>query len=1359
VQLRLLGPLELEGAEGAIGLGGPKERALVAYLALHADRSVGVESLIDALWPEAPPRTAARTVQAYVSRVRKAVAGLEGWSLDSSPGGWRLTIPPGGLDVAEVAQRAADGRRAADDGDHMAAALAYADALHHWRGEPLAELGELAGARAERARLQELRLHLLEERIDAEIACGRGSAVVPELEALCLAHPLRERLWGLQMTALYRAGRQADALRTFEELRRTLRDDLGLDPNPSLVQLEQQILQQDPSLAPTPAMPPPRTVGSLPKLIERLRQSPFVGRRTELAKLAGAWRAVGEGAVEVVLLAGEPGIGKTTLAAEQAAAAASEGGVVLFGRCDEESLVAFQPMVEALSDHVATADPDVLRAQLGDQLADLALLVPELGRRFPEVAAVVPTGAEHERYRLFEAVPALFRAAGDARPVLLLLDDLHWADRPTLQLLQHLVRSSIPRGLLVIGTYRDTDLVRTHPLAETLGELRRANLGTRLLVRGLLQEDVVDLVGGDPDTDGARRAFADSLWRETEGNPLFLRESLRHLTETGVVERDPAGGWRPLRRIDQLGIPEGVREVIGRRLSRLTDATNTALRAGSVLGREVRIDVLERVTDLTADQLLDAFEEAAAAGVVEEVPGWPGRYAFSHALVRGALYDELSLTRRVRLHQRVGEALERLTSATPDGPHLAELAHHFAQAAVAGQADKAIEYGRRAARHSASLAAYEEGVRHLSVALEVAEDSGLPSVDRADLLLDIGDLHWAYAAAAPAREAFARASALVGETDPERNARAVLGHAGAHQRSVWVELALSQDRTLAMLRDGLERLAPEDSALRATLLACLGRELTRVPDTTAEQRALASEALAMARRVGDPATVASVLLDACLATYGPDSVRERADMAEEAATVAASLGNPQLEGYAALHRFHAHAEGGDLDGALVHLERATELLTPLRDPSAAYLLPTYAGGLALQEGRLADSQALTAAGFRRGHELGDPNAIIVMGGGSLGGYLYAGRGAELLDLVYQVHDLYPSLHLCALAIEAALLAELGRVAECRAVLARVDPHDLERDAFWTFSVQCLARACWRVGDAERADDLGALLAPYAGHFAGIATIGLGPLRIGVGLCAATAGRHDEAAAHLAEAAATARRNGWHAVTAEALLRRAAVLAARGGPQDADRARALVHEGRALAEALELPGLLHDADRVLGALDGTLPEPQVGKAQAGRGARARSHLTTRGRAAIAWWTRGDSDDELVRRFGSSKAQRVLFGAMAKAFQPTATHGFVGDIEVELRLPDDGLDTAAPDWWTLEIGPRTAAARPGRTETPAVTIRSTLPDFIRLCSGELTTARALVGNRILIDGDLVLAARIPLMFGLTGPEAATAVAAEP
>ncbi|MBA3764505.1 MAG: AAA family ATPase, partial [Actinobacteria bacterium] len=759
MQVRLLGPIEVVDDGGlAIAVGGPKERALWAMLALHANEVVSEDRLVDALWGSGTlPRTAVRTLQSYLSRLRRLVAeaGGEGQvSLESHPAGWTMRLDPEALDVARVHSLTQAGRSASAQGDHLGAVLAYADALRVWRGPSLGEFADEEWAAPEAARLEELRCLLIEERIDAELACGRHAELVGEIESLCRSYPLRERLWHQHMLALYRSGRQADALRAYQALRRTLGEELGIEPGPAVARLEQAILIHDDSLEWSP-LPATRTNGpadlrpgppaggvvtvlftdivgstellellgddeyeavrrehfatlrdvigeaggievkslgdgvmavfpsavnaigcavtlqravarrnrsaaarafsirvglhagepswedndyygtpvvvakrlcdaggpdeiigsrlvadlvgsrggfefvdlgtltlkglaapvaacsvawteeprpSLPAPLAALCEAWFVGRGEETLGLDAAWQEARGGAPRVVLISGEPGIGKSTFAAHAANAAWGEGATVLFGRCDEESGVPFQPWVESIAGYAEATQPNDLRGQLGSQAADLALLVPAIARQLPEVAGVAGTGAESERYRVFDAVSALVGGIAAERPVVLVLDDLHWADRPTLQLLQHVIRRSDALPVLVVGTYRDTDLARTHPLASALAELRRAHGMRRLALRGLDVEDVIALVNaGSPGGDDEEAQLGRALWRETEGNPLFLRECLRHLHETGAVTRDDDGRWIAQRDIDELGIPEGVKEVIGRRLTRLSD--------------------------------------------------------------------------------------------------------------------------------------------------------------------------------------------------------------------------------------------------------------------------------------------------------------------------------------------------------------------------------------------------------------------------------------------------------------------------------------------------------------------------------------------------------------------------------------------------------------------------------------------------------------------------------------------------------------------------------------------------------------------------------------------------------------------
>ena len=401
----------------------------------------------------------------------------------------------------------------------------------------------------------------------------------------------------------------------------------------------------------------------------------FVGREDELVRLLGAWKEARAGRRRVFLLAGEPGVGKTRLAAEVARVAQDEGATVLWGRCDEELAVAYQPFSEALqtwsdsaSDterHLLLDDPDVIR------------LLPEADRRAPQGSTPlmsVSVDPEGERLRLFGAVAGFLRRLSADAPVALVLDDLHWATAPTLLLLRHLVRDPAPAPLLVIATYRDTDLDRSHPLADMLAGFRREPDVERVALGGLSESAVGEFVeataGERLDTAGAELASA--LHQQSEGNPFFVGQLLRHLVESGgLAEVD--GRWRVTAPVDRLGIPEGIREVVGRRLSRLSDAANQTLRTAAVMGREFDLRTLAAVSDGSdADAVLDHVEKAVAAHLVDEVRVAPDRFSFSHALVRQTLLTELTAARQARLHRRIGEAL-----ALQPGASAGSIARHL----------------------------------------------------------------------------------------------------------------------------------------------------------------------------------------------------------------------------------------------------------------------------------------------------------------------------------------------------------------------------------------------------------------------------------------------------------------------------------------------------------------------------------------------------------------------------------------------------------------------------------------------------------------------------------------------------------
>jgi class 3 adenylate cyclase len=442
-------------------------------------------------------------------------------------------------------------------------------------------------------------------------------------------------------------------------------------------------------------VPQDSTVVPLPTFVDTAPGFPFAGRSEAFETLLLTWKETLEGARRAVLVSGEPGIGKTRLVTELVRHAHEAGTSILWGRCDEELGAPFEPFAEALRHYSACVPVERLRAELGPLGGELTRMIPDLAARVPGLAAPVTGDAETERHRLFEAVTDFLAEMSHTDPVILVLDDVHWADKPSLLLLRHVLRSGSPMRLLVLATYRDTDLDRTHPLSEVLADLRREPGVTRLDLAGLDASEVTALMeataGHDLGEPGV--GLAQAVQQETQGNPFFVGEVLRNLAESGaIVQRD--GTWTVDRSLGDVGIPEGIREVVGRRLSRLSEAANRALAVAAVIGAQFDLATIEAAGGPAGDELFDALDQAVQHSIVREVPGAFGRYTFAHALVRSALYEELTTNRRVRMHWQVGLALEA-RYAQRDDAHLDELAYHFAEGALAGDPLKAVEYGQR----------------------------------------------------------------------------------------------------------------------------------------------------------------------------------------------------------------------------------------------------------------------------------------------------------------------------------------------------------------------------------------------------------------------------------------------------------------------------------------------------------------------------------------------------------------------------------------------------------------------------------------------------------------------------------------
>jgi len=696
VDVRILGALEAEIDGVPIDLGVRKARVCFGVLALAVNTPVRIDRIAEVVWPEGPPRRWDAALQSHISRLRNALEP------DRVPRGQSTRIETGGdayvlhladdeLDARRFEHSAAEGR-AALAGRDPEASVAFARALGEWRGPVLAGLGDGIETLPEARRLDELRLVTMTEYAEAEIALGRHSQVVADLETFVCEHPLRERGWELLLLALYRSGRQAEALRRYQEVRAILIDELGIEPGPALRELEGEILRQEPVLdhiagARREANIRPAHIATPPVWLQPPKDV-FVGRAPELAALTRALHDETDSR-RLVLVEGEPGIGKTRLVREACREITREDRVLLGGRCVEEPLHTLQPLAEALT-RLAIADGARLARSVPADVGALAGLIPE----FAQHTSPLPTvDADAHRYLLFRAVSNLLDADVIDGPVVLVLEDLQWAPFATLQLLAHVMRDDDHGALLVIATVRDTE--PNADLAAFVTDMERERRVQRIRLAGLDRDDVSRLVAAR-----SSEARSDDMFVKTEGNPFYVEELVRHLDETGGV-------------LDREAVPDSVRDTIARRLLRLPDDSRRLLGIAAVAGAEFRLDVVAEVAGAAIDATDDGLGAGLRAGVIDEDTGNAGQYRFSHALIQTVLRDGLGAARQMRVHRRIGEALTAL------GGDDSDIARHLLAAAADGSDPvPGVHAAMRAAAQAMRRYVYDDAVALLRSARE-----------------------------------------------------------------------------------------------------------------------------------------------------------------------------------------------------------------------------------------------------------------------------------------------------------------------------------------------------------------------------------------------------------------------------------------------------------------------------------------------------------------------------------------------------------------------------------------------------------------------------------------------------------------
>ncbi|MEE9285691.1 MAG: AAA family ATPase, partial [Dehalococcoidia bacterium] len=862
----------------------------------------------------------------------------------------------------------------------------------------------------------------------------------------------------------------------------------------------------------------------------------------------------------LLMLVGEPGIGKTRTSEEFATYAGLRNSQVLWGRCYEgEGAPAYWPWVQVVRSYVHDRDPQELMSEMGPGAADIAQVVSAVRERLPGLPEPPALEPEQARFRLFDSITTFLKNASNRQPIVLVLDDLHWADKPSLLLLQFLARELRGARMMVLVTYRDVELRREHPLADALGELAREGLSQRILLRGLTERDVsrfIEITAGLSPPE----ALVEAVFRETEGNPFFFNEVVRLLVADGRLERpEEVKSW-------SVTIPQGVREVVGRRLNHLSKECNGVLIIASVIGREFGLDALERVTNVTGDRLLAVLEEAVAARVAAEVPGAVDRYSFTHALIRETLYEELGTSRRVRLHRQIGEVLEGLYGANPE-PYLAELAYHFSEGAQGGDVDKAIDYATQAAERATSLTAYEDAAGHYQTALQTLDVKDKPDeAQRCGILLALGDSLWNAGDPDRAGEVFLQAADIARRlAGGEHLARAALGLGGPTVS----EFGIADERLVTLLKEALSALGEEDGDLRVRVLSRLAQELSLTSPDAAQS--LSRQAVEVARRLAAPETLAWALFARHWTLWGrPDDVEDRLAIATEIVRLGEGSGNRAMEGAGHDRRLADLLMLGDMPGVDGEIEALARVAEELRLPGFLWSMAVYRAMRALLDGRFEEGERLAQEALVMGQRAQSQFAAQVFVGQMFAVRLGLGPGdADILN-IKRLAEQYPTLPIlrCLLAL---LYSELGSESEARAEfdhLAANDFADLPQDVFWLSAVAAISQVCVFLGDARRAAMLYELLLPYSGLNvnSGAATCNGSASRY-LGLLAATMGRWEEAADHFEDALQMNARMGARPYVARTQHDYAGMLLARDEP--GDREKALVLLGQALDTAQEL----------------------------------------------------------------------------------------------------------------------------------------------------------------------------------------------
>jgi DNA-binding SARP family transcriptional activator len=1142
-------------------LPGRKGRLLFTLMALNRHRTFSRNELIDVLWPRVQPTSPDAALSTVLSRLRRAL----GEELVQGRTELSLALPEEVSIDAELAEERVHAAAGALERGSSSSALEDAKAAAELLDDTLLPEFDDAWVEERRRDLAELLATALEVCARAALAVGEVAAARGAARRLIEREPWRESGYVLLMQAHAQAGDVAEALRVFERLRVLLRDELGMTPSSEARELHQQLLSGDwvapsaPSArAPVRAVPtkaPAARQVALPPVLASLTRSPFAGRQAQLQVLEERWREVVAGHDGLVLLAGQPGMGKTILAARLAERVHRDGATVLFGQCDPHAVMPYQPIAQALRHFFEESAGSWDDAELPTGAGELGRIVPKLRDAVPEDRPSVAPEPEAQRFQLFDAILAILARAADERPLLLVIDDAHWADSSTVLLLRHLVREPDRLRLMVLVTYRDSEVPADHPLHQALTDLGRTRPIERLALEGFDEDETAELIGafaGERPAPVVRRG-----WQErTDGHPFFLHELLR---SAGAA----AAGASP-----DADVPFTVRELILRHVSQLGADSAAMLGTAAVIGREFDLDVLTAVIGESTDATIAGIEEAMEHGLVDEAPDRFDRFSFRHALVHEVLYEQHSRTRCARLHHRVGELLEH----APSGASPAEVAHHYFEARHVAGAEPVARHCMRAAVAAVDALAYEEAAEHYKRALEALEQSGPEHErERCELLLALGETQWR-AGDVAVDATFARAADSARDRGDSRQlARAALGgrnyERGEPDRA---RVVLLEEALAAFVED-------EHPVLRVRVLGRLAEALHFAGEA---DRALAvsAEAMARAEQLEDSETLVAALMGRHAALMHIDHVDERLPLLRDLIALAECSGRADLAAHGHQWRTHALLEMGHLDQARVEQRAFTRIAEELREPGYTSGALAWRSLVAQLDGEPEVAEQLTLEGASLAERVRGFDAV-----GLAAAQLFfirrdQGRLGELVPAVEAYVESSDMLTWRAgLTIALAEAGETARARRSLEVSMANDPAALPRDMWWLPTMALLAEGCALLSDADRALRLHELLLPYAERGIQVAfATHLGSVQRPLALLAGAAGQWD--AAQQRFEAALVRHAGSRALTVRTQCEFAQMLGRAARPGDTRRASELLASASAAAGSSGLRELVERAAR-------------------------------------------------------------------------------------------------------------------------------------------------------------------------------------